>query len=173
MTMASSSETFDLARLQQLIELMEKHDLREVRLKRGDQQWLLRRGARELTPAYPTAQAPAYAPQYMQAPAAAPVTVVAPATASAPAAAPASSDAGLTPIKSPMVGTFYASPQPGEPPFLNVGDKVKPDSTVCLVEAMKFFNPIKAECAGSVAKILVKDGDAVEFGQPLFLIKAE
>jgi acetyl-CoA carboxylase biotin carboxyl carrier protein len=70
-----------------------------------------------------------------------------------------------------MVGTFYASPGPDKPPFVSVGAQVGPTSTVCLVEAMKIFNEIKAERSGTVAKILVKSGDAVEFGQPLFMIR--
>ena len=171
--MAQPSETFDLEKLQQLIELMEKHDLREVRLRRGDQQWLLRRGAKELVPAVPMHPMASY-PSIPLPPAPAPAQA-APAPAAAPAqaaAAPAASDSG-TPVKSPMVGTFYASPQPGEPAFVKVGDKVKADSTVCLVEAMKFFNPIKAEVSGTVKKILAKDGDAVEFGQTLFLVQPD
>lgn len=172
--MAQSSETFDLEKLQQLIELMEKHDLREVRLRRGDQQWLLRRGTKELVPAVPMHPMAGY--PSIPLPPAAPVAHAAPApAATAPAAAApaaASADVG-TPVKSPMVGSFYASPQPGEPPFVKVGDKVKADTTVCLVEAMKFFNPIKADVAGTITKILAKDGDAVEFGQTLFLVKAD
>jgi acetyl-CoA carboxylase biotin carboxyl carrier protein len=70
-----------------------------------------------------------------------------------------------------MVGTFYASSQPGEPPFVKVGSAVKADTVVCLIEAMKFFNPVKSDAAGTIAKILVKDGDAVEYGQTLFLIQ--
>jgi acetyl-CoA carboxylase biotin carboxyl carrier protein len=70
-----------------------------------------------------------------------------------------------------MVGTFYASPGPDKPPFMSVGSSVGPDTTVCLVEAMKIFNEIKAERSGTVAKILVKSGQPVEFGQKLFLVK--
>ena len=165
----TAGETFDLGKLQQLIELMEKHDLREVRLRRGDQQWLLRRGAKELVPAVPMHPMPAYPSIPLPAAPAHAAPAAAPAAAAAPAPA---ADSG-TAVKSPMVGTFYASPQPGEPAFVKVGDKVKADSTVCLVEAMKFFNPIKAEVAGTVTKILAKDGDAVEFGQTLFLVKPE
>ena len=176
-TMAQSSETFDLDKLQQLIELMEKHDLREVRLRRGDQQWLLRRGAREVVSAVPMPPMPQYPSiPFPAAPAGhapAPAAPAAPAPAAASTApAPSAADSG-TPVKSPMVGSFYSSPQPGEPPFVKVGDKVKADSTVCLLEAMKFFNPIKAEVAGTITKILAKDGDAVEFGQTLFLVKPD
>ena len=70
-----------------------------------------------------------------------------------------------------MVGTFYASPGPDKAPFISVGAKVGPDTTVCLIEAMKIFNEIKAERSGTIVKVLVPSGQAVEFGQPLFMIK--
>ena len=91
-------------------------------------------------------------------------------SAAAPALA-ANEDAGLVAIESPMVGTFYASLGPDKPPFVAVGAQLGPDSVVCLVEAMKIFNEIKAERSGTVAKVLVQSGQAVEFGQPLFMIK--
>jgi acetyl-CoA carboxylase biotin carboxyl carrier protein len=103
-----------------------------------------------------------------QAPVAAPAA--APAPSAAPAAAPAS-DEGLVAIESPMVGTYYASPSPDKPPFVSVGGQVGPNSVVCLVEAMKIFNEIKAERSGTIVKVLVQSGQAVEFGQPLFMIK--
>ena len=92
------------------------------------------------------------------------------APAAAPAAKPAEA-AGLVAIESPRVGTFYAASGPDKPPFASVGGQVGPDSVVCLVEAMKIFNEIKAERSGTIAKVLVKSGQAVEFGQPLFMIK--
>ena len=78
---------------------------------------------------------------------------------------------GLLVIESPMVGTFYSTPSPEKPAFVSVGDKVEPDTVICLIEAMKIFNEIKAEQTGSVAKILVNNGDSVEFGQPVMLIR--
>lgn len=75
------------------------------------------------------------------------------------------------PIKSPMVGTFYRAPAPDEPPYVEVGDVVNEETVVCIVEAMKVMNEIKAECRGKVAKILVENGQPVEYGQPLFLIE--
>ena len=90
----------------------------------------------------------------------------------APAPAPAAdADAGLVAIESPMVGTFYAASSPDKPPFVTAGAQVGPNSVVCLVEAMKIFNEIKAERSGTVVKVLVQSGQAVEFGQPLFMIK--
>ena len=81
-------------------------------------------------------------------------------------------DESLHKIQSPMVGTFYASSSPDAPAFVQVGDKVNEDGIVCIVEAMKLFNEIEAEVTGEIVEILVKDGQLVEYGQPLFLVKA-
>ena len=78
---------------------------------------------------------------------------------------------GTIVIKSPTVGTFYSAPSPDDPPFLKVGSTVKPDTVVCLIEAMKTFNPVKAHKNGTVAKILVEGGDPVEYGEPLVIIE--
>ena len=87
----------------------------------------------------------------------------------APAAAPAA-DTGKS-IKSPIVGTFYSAPSPTKPPFVKVGDKVSEGDTVCIVESMKVMNEIQADISGTVKSIAVKDGEAVEFGQPLIIIE--
>lgn len=158
---------FDLDKLKQLVEMMESHDLTEVHLRRGDEQWRLRRGPREVVHSAPQyLPAPQYAPAQQQQLAPAPAPVTPGATA---AAAPA--DTGLIDIKSPTVGTFYAAPSPGEPAFVSVGSVVSPETVVCLIEAMKVFNQIPAEVNGTIAAILVKSGDAIEFGQPLFRVK--
>ncbi|MGE7911665.1 acetyl-CoA carboxylase biotin carboxyl carrier protein [Lysinibacillus xylanilyticus] len=110
------------------------------------------------------------------APASAPVAPVtsAPAKAEeAPAAAPTNNDSSLHKIVSPMVGTFYQSPNPDSPAYVKVGDKVGNETIVCIVEAMKLFNEIEAEVQGEIVEVLVKDGELVEYGQPLFLVKAE
>jgi len=78
---------------------------------------------------------------------------------------------GLITINSPMVGTFYRAPAPDAPPFVEVGDEVKEDDVVCIIEAMKIMNEIKAEVRGRIKKILVENGEAVEYGQPLFLVE--
>jgi len=155
---------FDLDKLKQLVEMMESHDLTDVHLKRGDEQWRLRRGPRQVVHAVPQQYAPA-PQQYAPAPSA-PAPVAAAAAPAAPAA-----DSGLIDIKSPTVGTFYAAPSPGEPAFVSVGSVVTSETIVCLIEAMKVFNQIPAEVNGTIAAILVKSGDAVEFGQPLFRVK--
>jgi len=80
-------------------------------------------------------------------------------------------DEGLTPITSPMVGTFYRAPSPESPAYADIGDTVKPGKVVCIIEAMKLFNEIEAEISGTVAKILVENGQPVEYGQKLMLIK--
>ncbi|MEG0437993.1 MAG: acetyl-CoA carboxylase biotin carboxyl carrier protein [Solibacillus sp.] len=88
-------------------------------------------------------------------------------------AAPVAETTDLHKITSPMVGTFYQSPNPESPAFVKVGDKVGDESIVCIVEAMKLFNEIEAEIKGEIVEVLVKDGQLVEYGQPLFLVKAE
>jgi acetyl-CoA carboxylase biotin carboxyl carrier protein len=106
-----------------------------------------------------------------QAPVQAPKAAEAPAKEEAPAAA--ASDENLHKIVSPMVGTFYASPSPDADAYVKAGSKVSNDSVVCIVEAMKLFNEIEAEVNGEIVEILVKDGQLVEYGQPLFLVKPE
>ncbi|MDX1969387.1 MAG: acetyl-CoA carboxylase biotin carboxyl carrier protein [Planctomycetaceae bacterium] len=155
-----SPAPFDFEKLQQLMELMEKHGLSEVNLRHGDEQWRLRRGA-------PQATFVSAAPPPPMLPAAA---MPAPAVAVAAAAAPAADD-GLLIIRSPTVGTFYSAQSPEDPPFVSVGTKISASTTVCLIEAMKVFNPIAAELAGTIEAILVKNGDPVEFNQPLFKVR--
>lgn len=112
------------------------------------------------------------------APAAA-ATPSAPAAAATPAqpadktADTADDEAGLHKIVAPMVGTFYAAPAPDAEPYVKVGDKVKEDTVVCIIEAMKLFNEIEAECRGEIVKVLVENGQLVEYGQPLFLVRLE
>jgi acetyl-CoA carboxylase biotin carboxyl carrier protein len=155
----------DIRKLESLVRLMVENDLTELDLKDGEETVTVKRGGKPVVvAAAPVAAAPAPAPAPVAAPAATP--------AAAPAAAPtADDDAGCIAVESPMVGTFYATPGPDKPPFAQVGTQVGPDSIVCLVEAMKIFNEIKAEKSGTIHKILVKSGQPVEFGQKLFLIK--
>lgn len=117
------------------------------------------------------------APVVEQAKPAAPVAAAAPAPAKeevkVEAAAPVADDADLHKITSPMVGTFYQAPSPDSPAYVKVGDKVGEETIVCIVEAMKLFNEIEAEVKGEIVEVLVKDGQLVEYGQPLFLVKPE
>ncbi len=89
-----------------------------------------------------------------------------------PAASEPEVDEGLVPIPSPMVGTFYHSPNPDSPAFVKVGDKIRNDSVVCIIEAMKVFNEIRAEVSGVIERILVGNEEPIEYGQPLFLVRA-
>jgi len=143
----------DVGVLEKLVKLMRANDLTCVEVADGDRRILLKRGP----------EAAAFVP-------AAPHAAHAPAAEKA-AAEPADADAGLIPIKSVMVGTYYSAPSPDSPPFVQVGSRVEEESDVCVIEAMKVFNTIKAECRGVIAKILVNNGQPVEFGQPLFLVK--
>jgi acetyl-CoA carboxylase biotin carboxyl carrier protein len=123
---------------------------------------------------------PALIPQTAYSVPQAPALGFTPATAAAsteaPAPAPveaAEDDSSLHKIVSPMVGTFYRKPSPENPEYVNVGDRVTADKVVCILEAMKLMNELKAEVEGEIVKILVSDGQIVEFGQPLFLVKTD
>lgn len=153
--------------LKSLVELMVTHDLSRVELREGEALILLRRGQPVVTNALaPTAFAPLGA---NGASAAAPPPVAAGPPASAILESK-TADANEILIRSPMVGTFYAAPDPESPPFISIGDNVRADTVVCLVEAMKVFNEIRAETHGRVVRVLAKSGEAVEFDQPLFAV---
>lgn len=151
----------DVGLLQQITRLMQENDLNTVEIRDGDKRVVLKRG-----PAYVAAPHVVSGPPAMHhAPATHPAS-------STDSSKPASDDtSGLTPIKSPMVGTFYSAPSPDAKPFVSVGSRVDDDTDVCVIEAMKVFNNIKAECHGTIAKIMVTNGQTVEFGQVLFLVK--
>ena len=156
-----SNEIFDLKRVKQLIGLMRANDLTDIEIKQGDGGIILRRTS-QLTVA---SGVPVAVP--MQA--AVPVSPVAEPSASATNVEPANT----TIIKSPMVGTFYSASNPDSPPFVKVGDTVTPEKTVCMIEAMKVYNEIQAECTGKIVAVFVSNGDAVEFGKPLFRVAVE
>lgn len=147
-------DIFDVQRIREIIELMEEHDLSAVDLQQGDEKIKLNRGG-----SVPVYAAPTPAPA-----AAAPAV-------SAPAAADPASNAGSVTINAPMVGTFYARANPESDPFVKVGDVVSEDTIVCIVEAMKVFNEIPAECSGKIVEILVKDQEAIDFGKPMFRVE--
>lgn len=150
----------DPARLKQLVQLMVDHDLTELDLRDGEATVTIKRGG-VTAPAAPASAPP---PQVIVTPAANPTPPASANNGSTP-------DAGLIAIESPMVGTYYAAPNPDSPPFVKPGSRVAPDSVVCLIEAMKVFNEIKAEKSGIIEQVLVKNGQAVEFGQKLFLLR--
>ncbi len=159
----------DIEQIKSLVALMVESDLSRLEIREGDMHVLLKKGqpvimspgASFAPPAYQAAPANPAAPAYHAAPAAA-----APTGASAAAAPPGNELF----IRSPMVGTYYSSPDPESPPFVKIGDHVEPDTVVCLVEAMKVFNEIKAEQRGAITRVLVSNGQAIEYDQPLFAI---
>jgi acetyl-CoA carboxylase biotin carboxyl carrier protein len=159
----------DVRLLEQIVKLMAANELSVVDVRDGQKRIMMRRGPEP-------APAMTMMPQYAAPMAAGSNTSSAAnsASAGAPPAAP-DEDANLQRIKSPMVGTFYAAPAKGAKPFVTVGSRVDEETDVCIVEAMKVFNNIKPESGikGTIAKILVQDGQPVEFGQTLFLVKAE
>jgi acetyl-CoA carboxylase biotin carboxyl carrier protein len=159
----------DLRKLKTLIDLVSESGISELEITEGE-------GRVRIVKA--SAQAAIPVPAVVSAPiAAAPVPSAAEAAASAAAAAappaaeaPASSSTGHV-VKSPMVGTFYRSAQPGSEAFASVGGKVRQGDTLCIIEAMKLMNEIEADCDGTVKAVLVENGSPVEFGQPLFVIE--
>jgi acetyl-CoA carboxylase biotin carboxyl carrier protein len=153
-----NQDIFDVRRVRRLVELMKEHDLSEIDMREGETRIRLRRGS---DPVVSVA-----APRVAAAPLAAP-----PAAAQVSAAEePKADEAHIAVIKSPIVGTFYAAPNPESPPFVKVGDHVGAETTVCIVEAMKVFNQIPAEVSGKITVRLVENGQPVEFGQPLFKV---
>jgi acetyl-CoA carboxylase biotin carboxyl carrier protein len=160
----------DIKKLNEIVKLMVDNDLTEVDLQDGEETVTVKRGPQGV----PMIQqmAPAYAPPSYATPpagqATAPPAPQGQATQAAPAPAAAS---GLIAIESPMVGTFYSAPNPDTPAFVKPGSQITNESVVCLIEAMKVFNEIKAEKTGVIEQVLVKNGEAVEFGQKLFLVR--
>ncbi|REG84312.1 acetyl-CoA carboxylase biotin carboxyl carrier protein [Marinomonas pollencensis] len=148
----------DIRKIKKLIELLEESNVYEIEIKEGEEAVRISRGGAPVAVAPQMVAAPA-APQ-----AAAPA---APASSAAPAATP--EIAGHT-VNSPMVGTYYKSSAPGAKPFIEVGQKVNVGDTICIVEAMKMMNQIEADKSGTIAAILVEDGEPVEFDQPLVSI---
>jgi len=158
---STPGDVFDVKKVRKFIELMNEHDLAEIDLRQGDQRIRLRRP-----------EAMTFAPTPAMQPSASFVGPGVPSgTTEKKGADPAADEGKFTVIKSPMVGTFYAAANPDSPPFVKVGDRVGPESTVCIVEAMKVFNEIPAECAGRIVAVLVQSGDPVEFNQPLFRVE--
>ena len=154
----------DIERIKTVIDLMREHDLNEFAVEEKDFKLSLKRGS----PAQAVVMsAPMMAPAAVSAAAAAPAPA-APAAKAAPAPA---ADENLTPIPSPLVGTFYRAGSPDADPFVQVGTRVNKDTVVCIIEAMKVMNEIKAETSGVIKKILVENATAVQFGQPMFLIE--
>ncbi len=170
---SASSCAFDLKQIRDIVGLMAENNLTYFHSEQEGAKLELRRGSdldavKELLKSMPMTAA---APVAMAA-APAPAVVAAPSlTGAAPTAAAADAPMGPT-INSPMVGTFYRCATPGEKAFASIGDSVDENSNVCIIEAMKVMNEIKAEARGTIARILVEDGKPVQYGQPLFELRA-
>jgi len=150
----------EMRKLRELVRLMKDNDLCELHLRDQDEQVTLRRPE----PGSPVQAIPESAAQQ---------PAQAANTAAAPLAGQAESTENLNEIVSPMVGTFYTAPSPDAEPFVRVGSRVEPETVVCVIEAMKVFNEIKAETTGTIEKILVGNGQAVEFGHVLFSVRPD
>ena len=153
----------DIAELKKLVKLMNENDLVELEIEEQGAKVRLKKApaitgfASQAQNALPVYATPNYPPS------------VAPAAPVAPSGPPP----GTIEIRSPIVGTFYKSASPETPSYVAVGDRVKPDSVVCIIEAMKVMNEIKAEVSGEVVEILADNGQAVEYDQPLFRVRVE
>ena len=152
----------DIRKIKKLIELLEESGLAELEISEGEESVRIARFTQG------TAVATQGMPMAMPMPAPAPAAGGAPAAAPA-AAAPAARDENL--VTAPMVGTFYASPAPGAKSFVEIGQEVRVGQVLCIIEAMKMMNQIESERAGKVVAVLAKNGEPVEFGQPLFAIE--
>jgi acetyl-CoA carboxylase biotin carboxyl carrier protein len=157
---------FKMSEIKELIKLVDQTSISELEIEKEGARIAIRKPGKAEPASYvQSAAVPAPAPAPAQ-PAEAPAAVTAP--------APAEKDlSGYHQIVSPMVGTFYVAPSPTSPPYVKVGDRVKPDTIVCIVEAMKLMNEIEAEVSGEIVEVLAENGQLVEFGQPLFLVKRD
>ena len=159
----------DLRKLKTLLDLVSESNISELEITEAEGKVRIVKSE----PGQPASLGQAMQPQQAMAYAQAPSAAQAPAAAPAPVAAAAPepvAEIGHT-VKSPMVGTFYRSPNPGAKPFVEVGTQVKEGQAICIIEAMKIMNEIDADRAGTITKILCEAGQAVEFGQPLFIIE--
>lgn len=152
----------DLKDIKAIIDLMKKNSITEFELEEKDSKLRLKRG---IAGAAPVAQSDEPMPMM-------PVSMASPmVTANAPASGQSSANSGEIDVKSPMIGTFYRSPSPEAAPYVEIGTEVSPDTVVCIIEAMKVMNEIKAEVKGVITQSLVENGKPVEFGQPLFRVR--
>jgi len=156
----------DLQKINELIEIMKQNDLVEVEIKHGDDRIFLKRRQ----PEQPTVMAVPVAGANI---AAVPTVDITQVSTAETAAAGQTQKNNLALIKSPLVGTFYATPSPDSAPFVELGSHVDTQTVVCVIEAMKVMNEIKAETSGTIAEILVSNGQAVEYGQMLFKVKPD
>jgi acetyl-CoA carboxylase biotin carboxyl carrier protein len=164
-----AEKDIDLKKIKELIEIMKNNELLEIEIKQDDTKIFLKRSSPQSAqagvsaqPTIPMTSGPAH---------------IAPSAQEnlipAASAKPASNQSDLFEIKSPIVGTFYATPSPDSEPYIEIGSTVGPQTVVCIIEAMKVMNEIKADTSGTVAEILVTNGQAVEYGQVLFKVRPD
>tara|TARA_R110002096_G_scaffold113320_8_gene246390 strand:+ start:1828 stop:2307 length:480 start_codon:yes stop_codon:yes gene_type:complete len=156
----------DFKDIKKIVELMDQHGLSQFKLEQDETVLELKKGGDLDVQAIQNLLASSPAPQMMAAP-----TGAAPAAAQASPATEDGLPAGVEEVTSPMVGTFYTSASPEADNFVKVGDSIGADTTVCIVEAMKVMNEIQSEIAGEIVEVLVENGTAVQFGEPLFRVK--
>jgi acetyl-CoA carboxylase biotin carboxyl carrier protein len=156
----------DFRDIKKIVELMDQHGLSQFKLEQDETKLELKKGGDIDMKAIQQWMASVPGPQYMH-PFAGQASVAAPAPAVADGALPA----GVKEVTSPMVGTFYTATSPESEAFAKIGTKVTADSTVCIIEAMKVMNEIKSEIAGEITELLVENGTAVQYGEPLFRVK--
>jgi acetyl-CoA carboxylase biotin carboxyl carrier protein len=153
----------DIRKIKKLIELLEESGVAEIEIKEGEESLRIARVAKGVQVS-----------TVAHAPLPAPVVAAATAPANSPSAAAAAAQtvagAGEQIVTAPMVGTYYSSPSPGAKEFVNIGDEIKAGQVLCIIEAMKMMNQIESEASGTIRAILVKNGEPVEFGQPLFIV---
>ena len=158
-------DVFDVDRIRRLVELMEQHDLREVDLRQSEQRIRLCRGAEMVYASPASAGAASLSHRQLRG------LPHPPPAASTPPGPPAEIvEEHIVIVRSPMVGTFYARPNPSADPYVKLGEMVAPETTVCIIEAMKVFNEIPAETRGKIVAVLVDDEEPVDHGRPLFKI---
>jgi len=161
----------EFKQIQELIKAINKSNISELSVEEGDFKITIKQAQTISETQFVAVQAPMQQmlPQAAPAPQALPAAAPA-APAAAPTPSPAANDKLIT-IKSPMIGTFYRSPSPDKPAFVNVGDDIKQGDVLCIVEAMKLFNEIESEVSGKIVKVLIDDTSPVEYDQPLFLVE--
>jgi acetyl-CoA carboxylase biotin carboxyl carrier protein len=165
------ADLLTIGQIRQLVELMVANDVQSIHMSDGELRLAIRRGPQwDSMPAAHGVAPPPAPPVSASGPAAA-MTGGARAQPAKPQGESQQTDEGVASIESPMVGTFYAAPDPDSQPYVTVGSEVTPDTVVCIVEAMKVFNEIKAEVSGTIEKVCVENAHPVEFGQPLFLVR--
>ncbi len=164
-----AQKDIDLKKVKELIEIMKQNGLEELEIRQDEDKIYLKRSQPQSAQGSVITSFPAMKQEFGPAP----VTAQDSAAAGRPDASQPQHDENLIEIKSPIVGTFYAKPSPDSESYVEIGSSVDPQTVVCVIEAMKVMNEIKAETSGTIADVLVTDGQAVEYGQVLFKLRPD